>query len=79
MVKEVNYETLDEEQVRYALDLQKRLNFLEETDAARANFLKFVESCWPDFILGNHHKVYAKKLQDIAEGKIKRLIIIKIS
>jgi len=75
MVKEVNYETLDEEQVRYALDLQKRLNFLEETGAARANFLKFVQSCWPDFILGNHHKVYAKKLQDIAEGKIKRLII----
>tara|TARA_R110001606_G_scaffold10074_1_gene43053 strand:- start:1766 stop:3244 length:1479 start_codon:yes stop_codon:yes gene_type:complete len=75
MDNETNFESLDEEQIRYALDLQKRLNFLEETDASRKNFLKFVESCWPDFILGNHHKVYAKKLQDIASGKIKRLII----
>jgi predicted phage terminase large subunit-like protein len=75
MDNETNFESLDEEQIRYALDLQKRLNFLEETDAARKNFLKFVQNVWPDFILGNHHKVYAKKLQDIASGKIKRLII----
>ena len=75
MDNETNFESLDEEQIRYALDLQKRLNFLEETDAARENFLKFVQNVWPDFILGNHHKVYAKKLQDIASGKIKRLII----
>tara|TARA_B100001142_G_scaffold62747_2_gene61987 strand:+ start:1613 stop:3094 length:1482 start_codon:yes stop_codon:yes gene_type:complete len=75
MDNETNFESLDEEQIRYALDLQKRLNFLEETDAARKNFLKFVQNVWPDFILGNHHKVYAKKLQEIASGKIKRLII----
>jgi predicted phage terminase large subunit-like protein len=75
MDNETNFESLDEEQIRYALDLQKRLNFLEETDASRKNFLKFVQNVWPDFILGNHHKVYAKKLQDIASGKIKRLII----
>ena len=66
MDNETNFESLDEEQIRYALDLQKRLNFLEETDASRKNFLKFVQNVWPDFILGNHHKVYAKKLQDIA-------------
>ena len=44
MDNETNFESLDEEQIRYALDLQKRLNFLEETDASRKNFLKFVQN-----------------------------------
>jgi predicted phage terminase large subunit-like protein len=30
---------------------------------------------WPGFIDGRHHKVMAKKFQEIAEGKLKRLII----
>ena len=72
---EVDYSSLDEEQVRYALQLQERLNFLEEKDAAKSNFLTYVKKMWPDFIEGNHHKIYAKKLQDIATGKLKRLII----
>tara|TARA_B100000900_G_scaffold414896_1_gene442959 strand:- start:279 stop:1757 length:1479 start_codon:yes stop_codon:yes gene_type:complete len=75
MDNETNFETLDEEQIRYALDLQKRLNFLENIESSRGNFLNFVQHVWPDFILGNHHKIYAKKLQDIASGKLKRLII----
>ncbi len=72
---EVDYSSLDEEQARYALQLQERLNFLEEKDAAKSNFLTYVKKMWPDFIEGNHHKIYAKKLQDIATGKLKRLII----
>ena len=39
MDNETNFETLDEEQIRYALDLQKRLNFLENIESSRGNFL----------------------------------------
>jgi len=58
--------------------------FFEELDEYRASllreeaqedFLKFVHTMWPGFIDGRHHKVMAKKFQDIASGKIKRLII----
>ena len=73
--KEIDYSILDEEQIRYAVQLQERLNFLNEKDAAKNNFLTYVKKMWPDFIEGNHHKIYAKKLQDIASGKLKRLII----
>ena len=44
-------------------------------EGAQASFLKFVKQMWPGFIDGRHHKVMAKKFQEIAEGKIKRLII----
>jgi predicted phage terminase large subunit-like protein len=37
--------------------------------------MKFVKEMWPGFIDGRHHKVMAKKFQEITEGKIKRLII----
>ena len=30
---------------------------------------------WPEFISGNHHRIVAEKLEQIAKGEIKRLII----
>lgn len=39
------------------------------------NFLSFVREMWPGFIPGRHHAVVAKKFEEIAEGKLKRLII----
>ncbi len=44
-------------------------------EKAQVDFTKFVKEMWPGFIDGRHHKVMAKKFQEIAEGKIKRLII----
>ena len=38
-------------------------------------FLSFVKEMWPGFINGAHHKLMAKKFQEIADGKLKRLII----
>ena len=37
--------------------------------------MKFVKHVWPDFVEGRHHKIVAEKFNQIAEGKIKRLII----
>ena len=44
-------------------------------ELAQRDFDKFVHEMWPGFIDGRHHKVMAKKFQEIAEGKLKRLII----
>ena len=39
------------------------------------NFMAFVKHVWPEFIEGRHHKIIAEKFNQIAEKKIKRLII----
>ena len=57
------------------LRLKLRLAQLNKVENSKNNFLDFVRAMWPEFILGNHHKTIAKKLEDIASGKIKRLII----
>jgi predicted phage terminase large subunit-like protein len=40
-----------------------------------SDFMAFVKHMWPDFIEGKHHKIVAEKFNQIAEGKLKRLII----
>jgi predicted phage terminase large subunit-like protein len=44
-------------------------------EKAQLDFASFVKEMWPGFIDGRHHKVMGKKFQEIAEGKVKRLII----
>ncbi len=57
------------------------LSMLAEYDAslkrekAQNNFIPYVKEMWPGFIDGRHHQVMAKKFEDIAAGKLKRLII----
>jgi len=52
-------------------ELQKR-EFQEESTST---FMHFVKSIWKEFINGDHHVRMAKAFDDIAEGKLKRLII----
>jgi len=44
-------------------------------EKAQSDFAAFVKEMWPGFIDGRHHKVMAKKFEEIATGKLKRLII----
>ena len=64
------------------LDIQKE--FLEagvlakekrSIERAQNDFMTFVKRVWPEFIEGRHHKEIANKFNDLANGKIKRLII----
>jgi len=48
---------------------------LHERDEYQGNFLKFVKHVWPSFIAGNHHKIFAEKLEKVARGELKRLIV----
>ena len=57
--------------VKYALKLAEK----KKGSHVYSNFLNFVRHVWPQFIEGSHHKIIAEKFNDIANGKIKRLII----
>ena len=41
-------------------------------EESRSTFLTFVKKVWPEFVAGSHHKIIAKKIEDISRGKIKR-------
>lgn len=57
------------------LDELNALSEAESREAAAGDFMHFAHEMWPGFVDGRHHKVMAKKFQEIAEGKCKRLII----
>jgi predicted phage terminase large subunit-like protein len=50
------------------------LNSMKRENAQK-DFMAFVHEMWPGFINGAHHKVMAKKFEEIANGKTRRLII----
>ena len=57
------------------LKLELRLAQLDRVDACRGGFLTFVRAIWPEFITGSHHELVAKKLERVASGELKRLIV----
>ena len=57
------------------LKLELRLAQLEKNEACKNNFLSFVKTIWPSFIQGRHHEIIAEKLERVANGELKRLII----
>jgi predicted phage terminase large subunit-like protein len=68
-------ETLSDSELKEALLLQERLQLLKKQDICEQTFLEFINHMWPEFICGRHHKIFAQKLEDIANGKINRLIV----
>ena len=55
--------------------LKLRLAQIEKNEKCQQDFLIFVKNMWPDFIAGRHHKIIAEKLERVARGELKRLII----
>jgi len=47
----------------------------DKREKIQGDFLTFVKTVWPEFIEGKHHKIYAEKLNRIANGELKRLIV----
>jgi len=52
-----------------------KLDEKKKISKIKIDFLSFVRHIWPEFIEGPHHKIIAKKFNEMAEGKIKRLIV----
>tara|TARA_R110002012_G_scaffold308984_1_gene515739 strand:+ start:213 stop:1679 length:1467 start_codon:yes stop_codon:yes gene_type:complete len=57
--------------MKYAIRLEEK----KKEKAVSTDFMSFVKYVWPDFIEGSHHKIMADKFNQVAAGKIKRLII----
>ena len=66
---------LTDDELSKLAPMLERLSTLESRKQKHDKFIDFVKTVWPQFIQGSHHKIYAQKLQDVADGKIKRLII----
>ena len=64
---------IDEQEALFAMaqDYAESL----KREKAQDDFMAFVHQMWPGFINGAHHKIMAQKFQDIADGKLRRLII----
>ena len=52
-----------------------KLNEKKKISKVNSDFLSFTKHIWPEFIEGRHHKIIAKKFNEMAEGKLKRLIV----
>ena len=57
------------------MKLELRLAQIERVEKCQRSFLSFVKSMWPEFIVGKHHRIIADKLERIASGELRRLII----
>lgn len=57
------------------LELLKKLEEAKDREAAREDYLSFVNRMWPSFIAGRHHKTMADAFERVASGECKRLII----
>ena len=57
------------------LKLRLRLAQIERNEACQDEFLTFVRTMWPQFVTGRHHEIIAEKLERVASGSLKRLII----
>ena len=75
---------MDLEKIIDSLEPSEQAAFLEVAEEylaslgreeAQVDFIKFAHAMWPGFIDGRHHKVMAKKFEEIASGKCKRLIV----
>ena len=70
-----NFSGLTPEERARLLDLEKSVELDKAKPIIKKDFLSFVKYVWPEFIEGSHHKKINKKFNDLASGKIKRLII----
>ncbi len=76
--KIINKELLDNltfDEAKYIWRLKDLIEKNYKQEKIKNDFMAFVKERWPEFIEGRHHKEIAQKFNDIANGKIKRLII----
>ena len=75
---DIDLETLAEQYPDAAkkfLALKEALDSKTLQREGKDSFIRYVKHMWSDFIEGEHHKIFAQKLEDVANGKIKRLIV----
>jgi hypothetical protein len=70
-----NLDLLPEEVLKEILLLEEHQQRLNTRDEAQKTFMTYVNHVYDGFIVGRHHKIIAEKLERIASGDLKRLIV----
>jgi predicted phage terminase large subunit-like protein len=69
------YDAVPEDALKEYLALIEQQKTLETRDKARDEFMAFAHHVYDNFIEGNHHRIIAEKLEKVARGELKRLIV----
>ena len=71
----MNLQALPEEALKEILSLTEAKKRMDLREKAHDNFMPFVHHVYDNFIEGRHHRIIAEKLEAVARGELKRLII----
>ena len=74
-LKKIDVSHLTTQEAKEFTLLLEELEKREHQIKATSTFMDFVKGIWAEFINGDHHVKMAKAFDDIANGKLKRLII----
>ena len=74
-LKQIDVSHLTKAEAKEFTILLEELSKREFQEKSTSTFMEFVKSIWKEFINGDHHVKMAKAFDDIATGKLKRLII----
>ena len=69
------FELLPDDALKEYLELLEGRRTQEVRERAQETFMPFVHHVYENFIEGRHHRVIAEKLERVARGELKRLII----
>ncbi len=70
-----NLDLLPEEVLKEILLLEEHQKRLSTRDEAQDKFMAYAKHVYEGFIEGTHHRIIAEKLEKIARGELKRLIV----
>ena len=71
----MSLETLPEAALKELLLLTEARKKLDTREKAQDDFMSFAHHVYENFIEGRHHRIIAEKLERVARGELKRLII----
>ena len=75
MEKETFLGHVSDDALKEIVAIQDRIKKLDNSAESKQDFIAYIKNVWDGFIEGEHHKLFAKKLEAVAQGKIKRLIV----
>ena len=75
MDQNINLDLLPEEVLKEILLLEEHQKRLSTRDEAQEKFMPYAKHVYDGFIEGTHHRIIAEKLERIASGELKRLIV----
>ena len=74
-LRNINTSYLTKAEAKEFTVLLEELEKREFQEKSTSTFMDFVVTIWEEFISGDHHVKMAQAFDDIANGKLKRLII----